>query len=61
MLEEDSVSSSHLEVTSVVAATFAGQELQNLEDDVIITFKLDFETTPNFTCVSWDFNANGEK
>ena len=50
-----------LRVSSVVAATFAGQELQNLQDDVIITFKLDYETEPNVTCVSWDFNANGEE
>ncbi len=47
-------------VTSVVAATFAGQELHNLEDDVIITFKLDLEVQSNVTCVSWDFTANGE-
>lgn len=61
-----------LDASSVVAATFAGEELQNLNDDVIITFKLgiqertstagtgEFEPTANLTCVSWDFSANGK-
>lgn len=52
--------SSSVDVSSVVAATFAGHELQNLQDDVIITFKFDFAVTPNLTCVSWDFDANGK-
>lgn len=51
---------SHLELSSVVAATFAGEELHSLEDDVIITFKLEFETVSNLTCVSWDFAADGK-
>lgn len=49
-----------LDVSSVVAATFAGHELQNLQDDVIVTFKLGFMVTPNLTCASWDFGANGK-
>lgn len=58
--EGNLVSGSHLELSSVVAATFAGEELQNLEDDVIITFRLEFETASNLTCVSWDFAADGK-
>jgi hypothetical protein len=58
--EEELASPSVLEVSSVVAATFVGEELQNLEDDVTIAFKLEADVTTNLTCVSWDFRADGE-
>ncbi len=51
----------HTNTTSVVAASFAGLDLSNLRDDVIITFKLNDVDSSNVTCVSWDFEENGKK
>ena len=47
-------------VTSVVSASFVGHDITNLEDDVIITLKLDDDNYEEVVCVSWDFQANGK-
>lgn len=47
-------------VTSVVSASFAGHSINNLNDDVIITLKLNSTNSYNVTCVYWDFEANGK-
>lgn len=60
MEEMESVDIAH-SITPVVAATFTGQDLRNLKDNVIITFTLELDSQPNVTCVSWDFGANGER
>lgn len=49
-----------LQASAVVAASFAGQQLQNLRDDVIITIDLGVQNYSNISCVSWDFTANGK-
>ena len=48
-------------VSPVVAATFTGQDIHDLKDNVIVTFTLELDNQPNVTCVSWDFGANGER
>lgn len=50
----------HIVTTSVVAASFAGQQINNLTDDIIIKLKLGLDIYYNVTCVSWDFEANGK-
>ena len=46
-------------VSAVVAASFVGEQLRNLTDDVLITINLGTSNYSNVTCVSWDFNALG--
>lgn len=47
------------DVTAVVAASFAGRQLHDLKDNVIIKIKLGSRAYSNLTCVSWSFEANG--
>ena len=47
-------------VTSVVAASFAGQDIEDLKEDVLVSMRLEASGTANITCVSWDFEANGK-
>ena len=49
------------EVTPVVSATFVGQQIKDLKDDIVITLKLDDESYEDVRCVSWSFEANGEQ
>lgn len=48
-----------VKVSAVVAASFSGEKLYDLPDDVIITINLGTDNYTNVTCVSWDFDANG--
>ena len=50
-------------ITSVVAASFAGEDIKDLKEDVVVTVRLadDITSTANITCVSWDFDENGKE
>ena len=60
MFPRSSNNTEQVYVSSVVAASFVGQHISNLKDNVLITIKLGVETFSNVSCVSWDFEANGE-
>lgn len=60
-LEANQTDEALVYVTSVVAASFTGEDIRDLEEGVTVTMRLadNITSTANVTCVSWNFDENG--
>ena len=49
-------------ITSVVAASFVNEDIQDLEEGVTVMLRLanNVTATANISCVSWNFDENGK-